>query len=554
MSCQSKQTSFGEKTNIEYKWGEDIKENILLFFFQLVRHADMADLENKLYQLLSVIRTDPHKYQEELIILYKILCHTRDIRCGRGEMDLSYMQLYVWFYFDVDLACFALQQFVWGESYGSWKDIKRFCLYVKRKTGEENHPFIEYACDIMTIQLKHDLLKMRDNAIISRAGKWAPREKNRQYRWLYGKLATRMYPDFSKTAQNISSQQAALRKAKMLFRKDLSLLNKYRFTTENIMCNFSWSCIYPSIIPSTALYKYRLALQNKTKDNKIRRNTPDRHMCAGYFQYHLENTSMQRSTLSLAALVKGADNCVTDLDKTIINNLWNAREKIYNFKQNLLAIVDLSSSMERNNLTPLYSAIALGIRASELSTGAFRDRLFVFSAQPTWIHFDPKMSFVDKVNRILSITRGLNSNLKPVLETLIEAFAETKGDKKIIEELDLCLLSDMQIDQFSKYVMYTLPENIKKIFNKNGFQKLPRIILWNMRKTEGVPIRMHDNNIVLLSGYTDNMFKLLVSRPIVRKRDKKNVHFSAPPSWKIIQRCVNRKRYNILYNKIISKI
>ena len=72
MSCQSKQTSFGEKTNIEYKWGEDIKENILLFFFQLVRHADMADLENKLYQLLSVIRTDPHKYQEELIILYKM--------------------------------------------------------------------------------------------------------------------------------------------------------------------------------------------------------------------------------------------------------------------------------------------------------------------------------------------------------------------------------------------------------------------------------------------------------------------------------------------------
>ena len=75
-----------------------------------------------------------------------------------------------------------------------------------------------------------------------------------------------------------------------------------------------------------------------------------------------------------------------------------------------------------------------------------------------------------------------------------------------------------------------------------------------MRKTEGVPIRMHDNNIVLLSGYTDNMFKLLVSRPIVRKRDKKNVHFSVPPSWEIIQRCVNRKRYNILYNKIISKI
>jgi len=553
MSHLSRRMSFGEKTNVEYRWGNDIKENILYFFFQLVRDQDITDLENKLYQLLSVIKTDTYKYQEEHIILYKILCHTRDIRCGRGEMDLSYMQLYVWFCFDVDLAGFALQQFVWGQRYGSWKDIKRFCLFVKQKTGDENHPFIEYACDLMAVQLKHDRLKMHKNAIISRAGKWAPREKSRQYRWLYGKLATRMYPEFSKTAQNISSQQAALRKAKMLFRKDLSLLNKYLFTTENIMCNFSWACIYPSLIPSNALYKYRLALQNKTKDNKIRRNTPDRHMCAGYLQYHIENASIKYSTLSLAALVKGAEDCITNLDKDIVNKLWAAQEKIYNFKQNLLAIVDLSSSMERNNLTPLYTAIALGIRASELSVGAFRNRLFVFSAQPTWIQFGIEMTFVDKVNMILTIARGLNSNLKPVLETLIGAFCETKEDKKIIEDIDLCILSDMQIDQFSKYVMYTLSDNIKKIFIKNGFKKLPRIILWNMRKTSGFPSRIYDPNIVLLSGYTHKMFKHLMPPSIIGKQHNKRKKL-AQPSWKIIQRCVNRNRYNVLYNKIISKI
>ena len=545
--------SFGEKTNVEYSWGDNLKENIIYFFFQLVRDQDITDLENKLYQLLSEIKTDTYKYREEHIILYKILCHTRDIRCGRGEMDLSYAQLYVWFCFDVDLACFALQQFVWGQRYGSWKDIKRLCLFVKQKTGDENHPLIEYACDLMTVQLKHDLLKITENTIISRAGKWAPREKNRQYKWLYGKLAVRMYPEFSKTAPNISSQRAALRKAKMLFRKDLSRLNKYLFTMENIMCNFSWSYICPSIISSNALYKYKLALQNKTKDNKIRRNTPDRHMCAGYIQHHLENAPIKYSTISLAALVKGAENCVTDLDEDIVNKLWNAQEKIYNFKQNVLAIVDLSSSMERNNLTPLYTAIALGIRASELSVGAFRDRLFVFSAQPTWVQFGMEMTFVDKVNMILTIARGLNSNLKPVLETLIGAFCETKENKNIIEDIDLCILSDMQIDQFSKYAINTLSENIKKIFIKNEFKKLPRIILWNMRKTTGFPSCMYDHNIVLLSGYTSKMFKLLMPPTIVVKQHKKRQNISHP-SWKIIQRCVNRKRYNILYNKIISKI
>ena len=209
--------------------------------------------------------------------------------------------------------------------------------------------------------------------------------------------------------------------------------------------------------------------------------------------------------------------------------------------------------MERNNEDPLYTAIALGIRASELSVGAFRDRLFVFSARPTWLHFDSEMTFVDKVNTILSIDRGLNSNLKPVLETLINAFCETESDKKTIEDLDLCILSDMQIDQFSKYITFTLPDNIKKIFIKNGFKTLPRIILWNMRKTAGTPARIYDRNIVLLSGYTDKIFRSLMPCKRVRKlrKDSQNISYI---SWNIIERCVNRKRYNILYNKIISKI
>ena len=463
------------------------------------------------------------------------------------------MQLYIWFCFDADLAYFALQQFVWGPKYGSWKDIKKICSFIKQKTGDENHPLIEYACNLMVIQLKHDLIKILKKERLSLAGKWAPRAKNRQYKWLYNKLAVKMYPEFIKTAKTISSKQAAFRKAKMFFRKDISLLNKYLYTTENIMCNFNWTSIYPSMIPSNALYKYKLALQNKTKNNKIRRNTADRHMCAGYLQHYIENTSITQATVPLATLVRGAQDCVTDIDRNIINSLWNAQKKIYHFKQNLLAIVDLSSSMERNNNTPLYTAIALGIRASELAVGAFQDRLFVFSACPTWIKFDGDMTFVDKVNIILSTSRGLNSNLKPVLETLIDAFCETEGDKKIIEDLDLCIFSDMQIDQFCNRVIYTLSENIKKIFIKNGFKGLPRIILWNMRKTSGFPARSNDDNVVLLSGYTHKMFTLL--RPVLRIGEKeKKRGCITHPSWRILQRCVNRTRYNILHNKIISKI
>ena len=77
MSYLSKQTMFGEKTNIEYKWGETMKENISYFFFQLVRGKDTSDLEDNLYKLLSEIKTNVNRYQEELVILYKILCQNK---------------------------------------------------------------------------------------------------------------------------------------------------------------------------------------------------------------------------------------------------------------------------------------------------------------------------------------------------------------------------------------------------------------------------------------------------------------------------------------------
>ena len=247
--------------------------------------------------------------------------------------------------------------------------------------------------------------------------------------------------------------------------------------------------------------------------------------------------------------MKGADTYITDLDKEIINGLWNTQKHIYNFKQTLLAIVDLSSSMERNHNKPLYTAIALGIRASELSVGAFRNRLFVFSANPGWLCFNDEMTFVDKVQMILSVSRGLNSNFKGVLEVLMKAFTETNTDKDIIKGLDLCLISDMQIDQFSKHTMYTLSENIKKMFIKNGFKTVPRIILWNVRKTSGFPARMDDDDTILLSGSTGKMFILLNPPPRATTRQKRR-GYKYQRSWRILQRCINRRRYSILSNKI----
>ena len=103
------------------------------------------------------------------------------------------MQIYVWYHFFPNLAEFAFKQFVLPDCkmhpYGSWKDVKLFCHYVKEKTNDENHPLILFSMNLMLSQLKKDSVS---DTKISLAGKWAPRQKSK-YWWLFNKMAFKYY-------------------------------------------------------------------------------------------------------------------------------------------------------------------------------------------------------------------------------------------------------------------------------------------------------------------------------------------------------------------------
>ena len=99
---------FGEKARLEYSWGTNLKENVLHFFFQLIRNVELIDLEQQLYKMLYDGKQNPQQYRNELITLYKMIGHTRDIRLGRGEYMLSFMQIWVWYAYDPRLAFFCL--------------------------------------------------------------------------------------------------------------------------------------------------------------------------------------------------------------------------------------------------------------------------------------------------------------------------------------------------------------------------------------------------------------------------------------------------------------
>ena len=115
---QQNDCKYGENLMVEYNWGYHFHENIIYFYYQLIRSKNLLTLESKLNTLLTYTLLYKDKsYQEELIILYKMIGHTRDIRYGRGEYELAYMQIWVWYNYDPELAFFAFRQFVQGQNY-----------------------------------------------------------------------------------------------------------------------------------------------------------------------------------------------------------------------------------------------------------------------------------------------------------------------------------------------------------------------------------------------------------------------------------------------------
>ena len=100
-----------------------------------------------------------------MIYLYKMIGYTRDVYYGKGEQDLTYMMIYVWYqYFPLPALHMLnmLPHFLDIESkenlpYGSWKDMGRFCKFVRHfsKLGDKD-PLIEHAIGLLNHQIDVD--------------------------------------------------------------------------------------------------------------------------------------------------------------------------------------------------------------------------------------------------------------------------------------------------------------------------------------------------------------------------------------------------------------
>lgn len=397
-----------------------IRHNISCFYFHCTRTniIDIVDIADYLEELIKLIiekvRNDSGIFIYYLLCLYKMIGQCRDIYFGKGERDISYVMICVWYKYFPNLALYAFRTFTENlnnnNPYGCWSDVKYFCNFVRNYTtfsDFEKETMMQHIISYMLYQFDRDKLAWNEIIIdylkkslgqpkiftprpdarnyISNVAKWIPRESSK-YGWLYDKIATHWHeihnPD-SFIVKKFQDQKKLVNKRNMIFRKEVARLSKEVNNVQTKQCDNEWKDIEPDKLTITTLFKNKFAF---TKfDNFLYSSIPkdaDRIETSFNFKDYFFNNGEpmkfknHKSThLSVGFFVKQGitllskkytDAVCSQID--FLNKCWK-KNVLGQFKKtfgitNMLPIADISKEISndaRNN------SIGLGILIAQVS-------------------------------------------------------------------------------------------------------------------------------------------------------------------------------------------
>ena len=392
----------------------------------------------------SIVKSKENQYIQYLVLIYKMIGHTRDCFYGKGEHELSYMMLTVLYKYYPVLAIFALHNFVQpliynnennynntGEqSYGSWRDIKYFCEYLRCNTSESiHHPLIKYSIRLMNDALKKDydnwnnvldnyfqkiicsssfssienIKKPLAREHLSGVCKWIPREY-KKFDWLNEMLVIDWFetykPYYLSSPNSVAGYYNSLNKCKLLYRKMVSKLNKALDTTEIKLCSNQLDEIIPKNIPQIMFMKnknklwYNNIIDNSKLEFVTNNNKSMKQKCAFEFQNHYkkkyfllspfqpnrEHSKNIPNDIPISLIIKEAYN-LYKLQKSLENNCLDV-----NGSQNIQLKIDIlnhqwnqiSSIIGTELLNDFIPIIDISFEMNKLSDHFFSSIGFAF--------------------------------------------------------------------------------------------------------------------------------------------------------------------------------
>jgi hypothetical protein len=564
----------GKNNHPEFSWSSDnIQEQIMQLYFQLVRteSSKMETIREKFDDIIKYIfeldfHTSLNKSSErkqDLVfytsVILRLLCQTRDIVSGKGEYALAYMMLVTLDNYYPSFTHCVLESFVRlpleegqtksKQPYGSWKDMKYIAYYVKthceKNKDVDQDPLVIKCIELINKQLCQDVLCINDSDI-SLCAKWVPREGSKKHKWFFKLLAKDFYKhsDFLKQpAPTVMSRLKALNKCYMLYRKLLAILNKRIDTVQIKQCGNIWKTIDHNKTTSITISRNKKAFLNVKKDGEIRRELPDRIICAENFKKYIDSTiksgkEVKGSNVGLNNFTEQAldiidNNKMNSIEADLLNSQWRSNSSKNSGLNKMIAMVDTSGSMSGD---PLNVAIALGIRVAEKSI--LGKRVITFSKDSTWHNLDGDDNFVSMVQNLKCASWQMTTNFYSALKLILDSMVQNNVPPEDADGLVLAIFSDMQInDADNQFLSGAMRENIQLMYQQAGY-KCPHLLFWNLIKTDGFPCLSNDKGVSMMSGFSPSLLNQFCEKGI-------DALDEATP-WNMMLESFNNDRYSFL--------
>lgn len=539
-----------------------IKNRIVYFYFNLTRKTNteyLEELSKELDDMISTIiyeknlceleKNEKRRWYEYLCGLYKLVIQTRDMVYGKGERDLTYMMLVVWYKYFPVLSIYALNLMLHNisdsgvfTSYGSWSDIKYFCGYFMRDSvklidDNKKKELLNTVIELMNHQIDEDRRKWNSymenylsersknpmslttrpygREIMSLACKWVPREKSK-YGWLYEYFVVEWFRNDSphlltKDGKKILPKYET--DCKRRYRKMVSILNKELDTVQVKQCKGEWNDIEPDCVPLVTLIKQRNAFcNNKNIENQDRKNCSEtfEDYYKEDFQYRKKEKTVCQKQINISELIKIGLNVLKEKESEIlynkrtdsildwVNSKWEELVNTfgkYEKDVSMIPIMDICWNLDdftRNKM------LGVAILLSQLSIGEF-----VISGQkPEVISAKKDEKLVDILKKVYYLLNHItDASLNRTYDFIYEGVMSIPCSKHIeVSNFTFVLLSDFNSEKDYTYLY-------DKLNNYSWCGVEPYFIYWNIGDNNiNNVVDLHGKHKTIISGDSMGIF------------------------------------------------
>ena len=408
-------------------------------------------------------------YYEDPLLAMKWLFYVRDVREGTGERRLFRVVMKYLATLKPDIVRSVVELV---SEYGRWDDI--LCLLETPIKGEVEAVIIH--------QLSEDITNINKGKQVSLLAKWMPSSNS-------SSMTTKMYANMLCKAMGLTQKK---------YRQTLSRLRQYIDIVERKMSAKQWNEINYEAVPSRANLIYNDAF---LRNDEERRRAYLSALSKG-------KAKINASVLFPDDIVHKYDTYgrnVRALDETL-EGLWKALPTL--ITENTLVVRDGSGSMMGK---PMDVSTAMAIYMAERSTGEFHNQFITFGAKPKLISLDGMDTLREKLLKTYRETDCSNTNIKAVFDLILRTAVNNKMSQEDIPK-NIVIISDMQFDGVRFNFTEPLFKTINNEYAKYGYL-MPRLIFWNVNEYHSnvVPIQQNELGVVLMSGYSQNLVKMVMS-------------------------------------------